>query len=254
MLVQDSFAQEIKIIEIQGVVLVRSREISSWRKASLGEVLSKDYEVLTKRRSKCTISLDQKIDNVITVEEHSHIVIADMLGRTIELSKGRVFSLIGNAKKTESFQIKTPTAVAGARGTGWMVGFITSTLAKCFQGTIYVAGLDEQGNRMPEQDIGQGSGIEVLIGGVFGDLFDLDNEDRETWNDFRGSLVDLKGSGEGTLEQQSSSPPSPPAFSPAEQDSRDEQKEDFMEEVIKEQRIEAEAVVDEPEDSGPGDN
>lgn len=217
--VPGAFAQELIIIHTQGDVLVRSQEILPWRRAVIGESLYKNYELLTKTGAQCTLSLDKDLSDVVVVEESSHIKIADILGRNIELSKGRVFSLINTEKTAETFEIKTPTALAGARGTGWVVDFSTSTTAKCFQGVIYVIGLDEDGNKISQQNIKGGSGIEVFTGGTFGDLFDLSYEDRDAWKDFSDDLKDLKD-----LENKKES------FDSDNKDTRNEQADDFGEE------------------------
>ena len=57
----------------------------------------------------------------------------------------------------EKFEIRTPTAIAGPRGTGWIMGFIDdSTYVTCFEGKVYVIGLDEQGNTISKKDITEG--------------------------------------------------------------------------------------------------
>lgn len=226
---------EVTIISVRGDVLVRPRAITPWHSAVVGEALTQDSEVLTKTHSQCSLSFDVNVENVVTVDENSQITIADAFGRNIGLSKGRVFSLIGKKPKEESFEIKTPTAIAGARGTGWSVDFFNSTVAKCFQGVMFVIGLDKQGNKTSEQDVEEGSGMEVFEGGAFGETFELTGEDKNSWDAFVNNLNDMKGASdtdqEGPLDL-------------FDNDVRNEQKDGLQEDETRQLRQETESQGD----------
>ncbi|MFH1621834.1 MAG: FecR family protein [Candidatus Omnitrophota bacterium] len=226
------YAQDLKIVDIKGEVLLRPREISTWREAVMGEILYQDYELQTKENSECTISFDDNLDKVLTLKENTQIKIEDIINIVIKLSKGRVFSLLENMGKEETFQIRTPTAVAGPRGTGLKVEVVEgTTFAVCYDGKIYVGGLDKDGNLVFEEIIGEGTGAQVFEGKL--ELFELTDEDKEEWNRFMDFIQDLKdkfGEDEGFHNEGAQNV----------DEMRDEQRDDFREEIIRQLRKEKE--------------
>jgi len=235
------FAQGVKIVDIEGDVLLKERVISPWRKAKTGEALHKNYELITKEQSECTLSFDDSLDKVLTLGENSRLKIADVISGNLELAKGRVFSLIEKIEEHETFEIKTPTAIAGPRGTGWSVYFGGITIVYCFEGGVFIDGLDEKGNKVSHKDIKAGSGVKVPKGGKISDLFGLTGKDKKDWKKFKGNL---KGKGTGQL------PPGAGAQDKLRQ-IREEQREDFREDMTSELRHRREAASS---SSSGGDN
>ena len=103
--INNSYAQNLKIVDIKGEVLLRQRDVLPWRKAVMGEALYKDYELQTKKGSECTISFDDNLDKVLTLKENTQIKIEDVIHTSIKLSKGRVFSLLENMGVGEKLNI-----------------------------------------------------------------------------------------------------------------------------------------------------
>ena len=186
------FAQIAKIVDVSGDVSVRGQDSSSWQKAKPDMYLDNDSEVKTGFGSECTIAFDEDMDNILTIKDGSHIKIEDVKKGKIYLPKGRVFSLIDDLAKLEDFQVRTPTAIAGVKGTGESVqtnGFGTSV--KCFIGKAFAQGIDKDGNLGEKKDITKGFGIDALWGGILGDIFGLDQEDWKEWEDFKEGLKDI---------------------------------------------------------------
>ncbi len=93
----------------------------------------------------------------------------------------------------EKFEIRTPVAIAGVRGTGESVEFSSGCASvKCFESNVYVEGLNNQGNVTGEQGVAGGYGVKVCEGGAFGDQFNLSNNDLSQWEDFLGNVDGLR--------------------------------------------------------------
>jgi len=226
-----AFAQSTaKIIDVRGEVLVKKEAEAEWQKAKINMLLSKDAEVETKSNSQCTLAFDEEIKNILTLKENSHIKIEEVKPGNIFLQEGRVFSLIENLAKQEKFEIRTPTAIAGARGTGWITDFIGGlTSVWCFKGNIYFLVYNEMGEVEKEIIIPHDTGITSDIK----NFFQLTDEDYELWDDFMLYIEGLLGAGgeEGGEGTEGAEPG---------EDIRQEGQEDFRDEGSLERRLEEE--------------
>ena len=118
-----ALAQEARVVSFKGNVLVKENKISKWKKAHENMRLGPDVQIKTKGNSICTLTFDENKKSIVTIEKASAVKIESVQPGSIFLSKGRVFALIKNINESKKFEVKTPTAVAGARGTGWMTEF-----------------------------------------------------------------------------------------------------------------------------------
>lgn len=224
------FAQTARIIDFKGEVMVKKNAVTDWQDAKKNLVLDRAAQVQTKAGAECTLAFDNDLKNIMTVKENSQIRIDSPKPGVVNLSQGRVFTLIKNLKQVEKFQVRTPVAVAGARGTGWeTVNDNGRSSVSCFEDTVYVQGLDANGNVTDEEDLDSGFGLDVGAGGRLGDIFELGDDARAEWNDFTNNLGNIAGGGvadrdEGTGEID------------ALVDLRDEGRESLREEIAQQQR------------------
>ena len=191
------FAASAKIIDIEGDVTVKTGALfSSWKKAKVNMSLGKNAELKTGLHSSCTLAFDSHKKNIVTIKDSSYIRIDSVIPGDLYLDKGRVFSLIKNIKKKQKFQIKTPAAIAGARGTGWVTAYSSRNAnISCFNKNIFVAGIDSKGNAGEEQALGSGFGINVPDGGFLGMPFRLGDTDLREWDSFMAYISKLTGTG-----------------------------------------------------------
>jgi hypothetical protein len=188
------FAQTAKIIDLTGKVQAKAGPAAEWQKARVNMILGREAEVMTDRKSSCTLAFDEEMKNILTISENSHIRIDSLRPGQVFLPEGRVFSLIENLSKGEQFRIRTPTAIAGARGTGWETGSGGgSTSILCFDDTVHAQGLDEDGNVTDEADLGSGFGMDIGFGGALGEPFALSDADYERWSDFTDNVGNVTG-------------------------------------------------------------
>lgn len=185
------FAQTAVILDLKGDVLVKEGASSKWGAAEKGMLLKDGDALKTGAQAECTLAFDEKKKNIISLKGDSQIKIDSVSPGNIYLPEGRVFSIIKNLQKGEKFEIRTPTAIAGARGTGWFSDAHGESNFACFQDTIYVQGLDNQGNSTGEEDVDSGFGIDVEEDGSFGETFALGDADYREWNDFSNQAENL---------------------------------------------------------------
>ncbi|MCF7916649.1 MAG: FecR family protein [Candidatus Omnitrophica bacterium] len=184
------FAQTAKIIKLEGSVQIKKTETDNWQIATIGTYLKKEAEIKTKADSSCTLAFDKQLDNLITIEQNSHLKLEQVKPAELFLPEGRVFSIIDNLADIGEFKIKTPVAVSGVRGTGDSVESTEEgTTVKCFAGEIYVESL------LKPQDpiLGSGSGIKVSPTGQLGNIFGLSEDDWRMWNKFLAGINSMRG-------------------------------------------------------------
>ena len=190
-----AFGQIAKIVDVKGDVTVRKDANVSWQKAKPDMYLANEAEIRTGTSSECTLTFDEELDNMMTIKGDSHIKMEDVGGGKIYLPKGRVFSLIEDLAKLKDFQVRTPTAIAGVKGTGEEVIVNGTTTVNCFEGKAYAQGLDKSGKKGSKKDITKGFGIIVFVGGGLGDIFDLDRGSWADWFDFRDFIRGIRWPG-----------------------------------------------------------
>jgi hypothetical protein len=231
------FAQSAKIVDISGKVMVRTSGSSTWGKAEINMLLDKNAELETKGDSYCTLAFDEEQRNIVTLKQNSRIRIDSVRPGDIFMPEGRVFSYVKNLAKDEKFQVRTPTAIAGARGTGWATGYDgIKAQAQCFDETVYVQGLDSQGRVTEETDLSSGNGVDTDPLGGLGEPYRLNDDSRAEWNDFKGYCGDLSGQdGRGDSAGAGESGEDTGA---ALSDARDEQRDDARENTAEERTLE----------------
>lgn len=187
------FAQGAKIVDLKGKVSIKEKADSKWQRAKMNVFLYKEAEVRTEEKSECSLSFDEEIENIITIKENSHVKLESILPGNIYLPEGRVFALIDNISKIQNFEIRTPTAIAGVRGTGWLSSFLNNNSSfSCFENNVNVEGLGPKGKKTGEKNLPAGFGLKVGPQGNIGDLFNLGPGDLKQWQGFKGNIEDLK--------------------------------------------------------------
>jgi ferric-dicitrate binding protein FerR (iron transport regulator) len=247
-LTPDAFAAKetvrtAKVLFVQGDVKVQKSGKTAWDAAKPGLVLADGDTIKTSKSSAIEISFDKDNKNLVRLEENSTAILRGKALNRIELPEGRIRSLVKNLKKESSFDIKTPTVVAGARGSGWdVIAFGNRDNVKAFEDEIFVQSYDQQGKLIKEIFVREG--WEVLIDRFQspGELIELSDRDRNDWNSWRDDLG-------GRLEPGSKGGDDRPAqFNNIQnmQDKMDEQ-ENFKEQVFETEDIRK--VEDRVEDS-----
>ncbi|NQT06902.1 MAG: FecR domain-containing protein [Candidatus Omnitrophica bacterium] len=112
-------ADKAVILFMEGDVQVKTLKLARWERASEGTILSKGDNLKTGTASWAEIGFGKYNKNVIRIKEQTLLELVELGPIRLGLLKGEVRSLVKKASRTTTFEIKTPTAVCGARGTGW---------------------------------------------------------------------------------------------------------------------------------------
>ncbi len=112
-----------------------------------GMVLREGTRIITGEESYIEIVFDRSRQNLVKIKANTEVVIKlDDAGR-IDLIDGEVYTLLRDIKEGQTFRVRTPGAVCGARGTGWYTGVkgkITDIVS--FQDNVFVYGVNKDGS------------------------------------------------------------------------------------------------------------
>ena len=150
--VQSEKEQIAVLSAFQGEVMIQEKGQTSWQAAKEELFLFEGDKVRTKEKSSAEITFDY--ENIVELSEDSLLKIQKIKIREdnskeslLKLEMGRVLAEIETIPfPLSKFEIRTPTAVAGARGTGFMVEIKDEkTLIAVFKGKVEVRGITREG-------------------------------------------------------------------------------------------------------------
>ena len=153
-------------------------------------VLQDKDKIKTFVGSEAEIALDSTLKNIIKLEPKTEVTIEDLKNRRLHMPKGKILSLLEALPAGSSFEVRTPTAVAGVAGTGiWVDTDGKKTTVRCHEDKAYVRGINVDGTFMPEI-LMIDRGYKRIIGRFEtpGDIVILTKLEREHWSQFREKL------------------------------------------------------------------
>ena len=178
-----------KVIMVKADVKIQKSGQTTWQAAKEGMLLWDGDTVKTGKVSAVELSFDKENKNLVRLEENSTAILRGADLKRIELPQGRIRSLVKSLKKETSFEIKTPTVVAGARGSGWDVGSSEKRdNVKAFEDEIFARSYDEKGNLIKEIIIREGWEVDIDRFQAPGELNELTDRDKSDWNSWREDL------------------------------------------------------------------
>ncbi len=137
-----------KVISIKGDVQVDPQGKGGWKAAETGMELKQGAILKTGAASSANLVFDKEMLNVVNVGENTTLVV-DLLSKSLTrvgLPDGKVLAKLKGLRNGAIFQVKTPTAICGARGTGLGVEvFQGITNVQAFEDVIYVQGIGPDG-------------------------------------------------------------------------------------------------------------
>lgn len=186
-----AFAQsQVKIAYLKGLVKVQRQGEDFWTLAKKGMILNDKDKVKAFAAAEAEIALDSTLKNIIKLQQNTQVVIEDSGKQELSMPEGKIFALVESLPSGSSFEVRTPTAVAGVAGSGMSVGTNGSdTTVCCFEDKAYVKGINKDGTPMAEIVIID-NGYKRVIGRfeMPGELLALTSFDRENWQSFRENL------------------------------------------------------------------
>lgn len=142
----------VSVIEKEGRVQVIPAGRKRPEVCMEGMTLDEGSIIRTKEGSSVIIAIDNSGKNIAKVDELSEVVIKIDSAGEIELVEGEIYALLKGMKEGTKFAVRTPSAVCGARGTGWLTSLRDGvTAAEVFDGTIFSQGLGPDGTPKGEE-------------------------------------------------------------------------------------------------------
>ncbi len=233
-----AFAQQVKVLDVSGEVLVKQdASQKDWKKVTKNMILNKSAELETKQDAYCTLAFDDKNMNISTIKQNSRIKIQSIKPADIFVSGGRVFAAVRNLAASEKFEVRCPIAVSGVRGTyeDFSFGPGLGAHVRVFEGTVYTQNTDQNGNVLGGVLLAGGQGVGIGPDGRMGETRALRDADYVEYDDFRGYISDLGGGsgGQGGTGG-GTGPGSGSGVGDSRQDQRDDQHNNFGEQKRKE--------------------
>ncbi len=179
-------AHVAELIYMKGAVKIKAVNAADWVNAQVGMALKQGDVIKTEDGAGAELAFGEGLKNVINVFPNSQLIISSFEPGLVKLESGRIFSLIKKLDKGSTFEVRTPTAVAGARGTGWGT-YVNNgnTEISGFEHSIYAAGLKADGTLVDLKNITEGWKILVAAGQGPGGLLRLSREDMAAWRKWK---------------------------------------------------------------------
>ena len=142
---------QIEVIAVEGDVRLKPADKASFIPAVGGALIETGTTIKTGTGSYVELGFDEEDQNIVRVEEETTAVLLLKEDEKVELLEGEVFSIIRRLPAGAAFEIRTPTAVAGARGTEWATRYKDETTdVEAYDETPYVKSFDTEGKAIGE--------------------------------------------------------------------------------------------------------
>lgn len=181
--------KEARIILVKEDVKIQKAGKVEWVAAKVEMRLSDGDKIKTGKAAMLELAFDLENKNIVRVYENTTAILRGRWLTQIELPQGRIRSLITKLRSDSSFEIRTPSVIAGAKGSGWDVESEEKRdEVKAQEDEIFVKTFDEQNNLIKEIVITEG--WEAIIDRFQGpsELFELTGADRADWDSWKEDL------------------------------------------------------------------
>jgi ferric-dicitrate binding protein FerR (iron transport regulator) len=181
--------QAAVITTLEGNVQVQSAANKSWTKAKVGMTVNIGDSIQTARSSTADVTLDNAGKNKIRIEESTLVVInsanaADI--NKLNLSHGKIYANVEEVKAGLGFEVTTPSAVAGVRGTGWSVeSSDRRDEVSTFKDSVFVQSMDQHGKLIDEITVPEGFKTDIERFEKAGELTKLSEDEIQRFNEMR---------------------------------------------------------------------
>ena len=142
----------VEVISVTGAAQVCVAGQTEYTDLQEGAFLKAGDKIKTNDNDSVELSFDEDNKNITRIEPGTETTLMLQDAEKLYILKGSVFSTIEELPAESSFEIKTPTAVVGVRGTDWATSVADEeTTVEAVDGSPYVKGIDEKGALMAEE-------------------------------------------------------------------------------------------------------
>ncbi|MEE8360459.1 MAG: FecR family protein [Candidatus Omnitrophota bacterium] len=174
------------ILYKEGDVTVKAQGSARWTDASIDMRLKEGGSLKTGADSWVEIGVVTDYENVMRVAENTLVELTGLDPVKISLLKGEIRSLVEGIGSGSTFEIDTPLAVCGVRGTGWDTQTNgNQVLVDTYEDNVYFApknGPKKEIIRQGKRGIFKSRGRAIKIKNVSRDRI-------KSWNEWKESLI-----------------------------------------------------------------
>jgi len=176
--------QAAEITYVKGSVQVQF-SAGQWKRAKVGMQVDMGDSIRTARRSKADVLLDEESNNFIRIEEQTLVILNSTYPGEInrfDLSHGKIYANIEKTKAGLTYEVSTPSAVAGVRGTGWSgESSDKGDEVATYEGSVFVKTFGKMKELISEITVPQGFKTMIARFGAAGALIDLTVQEMQRW-------------------------------------------------------------------------
>lgn len=123
----ESQTQSAKIVDLEGDVRILKKDSAEWQAAKKDQIIEAGDQIITGKTSFVDISYDHYLLNITRIQENTKAEFRTIQPTDIYLEDGSIFSALDGLDEKGGYQIATPIAVAGVRGTHFDVAYDPSS-------------------------------------------------------------------------------------------------------------------------------
>ena len=139
-------AEQAAVTYSSGTVQVQLEGSREYVSAQEGMVLEAGDTVKTQDGSSAELSFNDDNSNLVRLDANTTIQMIFSGDEKLEMTTGEVFSSVSSLPSGSAFEIRTPTAVSGARGTDWITKVTEGgTDVEAVESTPYVRHFEAEG-------------------------------------------------------------------------------------------------------------
>lgn len=196
-------SDSVKIIMLKGNPKIMKSQKTAWENCAIEMPVASGDRIKTASGELVDIAFTLRSTIAMRIEENSDVFIKNnMAPYSIDLLNGAVMASIKNLTKGSGFEVRTPTAVSGARGTAWRSATNGNTsVFDAFEKSVYIRGIDAAGNEMKDE-LKLNSGFRAVV-----DRFErpsrverLSGADRQKWSEWRSEMRGGAAGGPGSMD------------------------------------------------------
>ena len=146
----------------------------AWRNIKEGERIDKGSQIQIGQEARCDLLIGN--ENVVRLEPGTLLEIRSLDPVRLEMPNGELFARVKKIKKGSTFEVKTPTAIATVRGTGW---WQSAEKISVFEGLVQVDGAADEAI-----ELSAGSSVEISETGGVSKPEPIAEEETIEWKDF----------------------------------------------------------------------
>ncbi len=140
-------AEQVEVTHFSGKVEIFLDEADEYTDAQDNMVLTAGDKIKTASGASVELSFNEANTNLVRLDENTSVNISLPGDEKLEMTEGEVFSSISELPTGSAFEIRTPTAVSGARGTDWVTKVTEEgTDVEALESVPYVRHFESSGN------------------------------------------------------------------------------------------------------------